>query len=70
MKEFDLESEVKSLLWSMGNQREKVEGKLKTIVNEIYEIDDESKEHIIEKIMFNFDYSFVSFQMRDILESK
>lgn len=56
MKEFDLESEVKSLLWTMGNQREKVEGKLRKIVNEIYKIDDESKEYIVEKIMTNVNY--------------
>lgn len=49
-----MQSRVKSLLWNMGNQREKVQGNLNVLIEDLYpDRDLEYKITIREKLMEN-----------------
>lgn len=50
----ELRSKIKDLLWCIGNQREKVRDKLRTLVSELYpDYSVENREVIVQKILDN-----------------
>ena len=57
MDEQTLRKEIKTLLWQMGNQREKVAGTLEVLTNELYrELPEDHRRAVVAAIIRNIAY--------------